>query len=268
MPPSQRCDVKHSVSIRFMWADLPLPERARRAGAHGFGCVELWDWREEPMDELAAACGEAGVEIAGFFGHSRGALIDPAQREDVVALVAETVEVAERVGARQLHMFSDDRVPGGFAKPPPLTYAAKRRSCVETLRECVQLVEGKPMELVLEAINGVFVPGYFLEDTSAALELCRDVDHPQVTMFFDCFHQQLVGGRLIDNLSDALPWVSSVNVADVPGRHLSGTGEINFHGIRRVLEEQGYDRQLTFEVDPLGGDSEAAVQAIKEVFPF
>jgi hydroxypyruvate isomerase len=260
--------VKHSVSIRFMWADVPLPERARRAGEHGFDCVELWDWRGEPIDDLHEAATKAGIQIVGFFGHSRGALIDPAQRDEVVRLVAETVDVAERVGATQLHMFSDDRVPGGFANAPPLTQAAMRRSSIDTLRECIPLVEGKGMELVLEAINNVFVPGYFLRDTSDALELCRDVDHPQVTMFFDCFHQQLSGGRLIDNLREALPWVSSVHVADVPGRHQPGTGEINFHSIKRVLEEEGYDRQLTFEVDPVAGDSEAAVAAIKEVFPF
>jgi hydroxypyruvate isomerase len=124
------------------------------------------------------------------------------------------------------------------------------------------------MELVVEAINPVFVPGYFLRDTSAALELCREIDHPQVTMFFDCYHQQLGGGRLIENLVDSLDWVASVHVADVPGRHQPGTGEINFRSIARVLDEHGYDKQLTFEVVPVGGDSEAAVAAIKEFFPF
>jgi hydroxypyruvate isomerase len=260
--------MKRSVSIKFMWADLPLPERARRAAAHGFDCVELWDWRGEDIDALAAACRESGVEIAGFFGHSHAALLDPEQRDELLRLLAETVEVAERVGARQLHMFSDDRGPDGFRKHPPLTDAAKRRSCVDGLRACLELVEGRPMELVLEAINHVFVPGYFLADTSAALELCREIDHAQVKMFFDCYHQQLTGGRLIDHLVEALPYVAAVHIADVPGRGPPGTGEINFRSIRRVLEEQGYGGQLTFEVVPPGGDSEAAVAAIKEVFPF
>src|ERR687885_2996361 len=102
----------------------------------------------------------------------------------------------------------------GFRPHPPMTEAAKRRSCIEGLRACAELVERKPFELVVEAINNVYVPGYFLADTSAALELCRELDNPQVTMFFDCFHQQLVGGRLIDNLREALPWVTSVHIAD------------------------------------------------------
>ena len=133
--------------------------------------------------------------------------------------LAETVEVAARVGALQLHMFSDARGPDGkFLPGPPLTDAEKRRSCVEGLRECIKLVEGKPIELTLEAVNRVFVPTYFLGDFGASLEICREVDDPQVRVFFDAYHQQLVGGRLIDNLVDGLPWVSSVHIADVPGR--------------------------------------------------
>jgi hydroxypyruvate isomerase len=260
--------MRHSVSIRFMWADLPLADRARRAAEHGFDDVELWDWRGEDLDALEAAGRDTGIGVAGFFGHSHAGLIDPAQRDTLLELVAESVAVAERLGARQLHMFSDDRSAEGFRKHPPLTAAAMRRSCVDGLRECLRLVEGKPMELVVEAINNVFVPGYFLADTGAALELCREIDHPQVTMFFDCFHQQLSGGRLIDNLVEALPWVTAVHVADVPGRHQPGTGEINFRSLKRVLDEHGYDRQLTFEVVPLDGNSEAAVAAIKEIFPF
>jgi hydroxypyruvate isomerase len=87
-------------------------------------------------------------------------------------------------------------------------------------------------------------------------------------MFFDCFHQQLSGGRLIDNLREALPWTTSVHIADVPGRGQPGSGEINFRSIKRVLDEESYDRQLTFEVDPVRGDADAAVAAIKEIFPF
>jgi hydroxypyruvate isomerase len=261
--------MKHSVSIKFMWGDLPLGERAKRAAEHGFDAVELWDWRGEAIDGLDEACRVAGIEIAGFFGHSFGGLRDPSQRDEVLSSLTETIDVAKRVGATQLHMFSDDIGPdSNIRKPPSLPWEAQWRSCIEGLTECAKLVEGTEMQLVVESINTVFVPGYFLADSGQALALCRAVDHEQVVMFFDCFHQQLVGGRLIDNLMDALPYTTAVHIADVPGRHQPGTGEINFHGIKRVLEERGFDRQLTFEVVPLDGDSDAAVAAIKDVWPF
>lgn len=263
--------MKRSVSIKFMWADLPWPERIRRAAAAGFDRVELWDWREpDDIDELSAVAQESGIEIAGFFGHHQGGLANPDELDLVLESLRETVAVAERVGADQLHVFSDGmrRPEGHVTKPPPLTHDQRQEAAANALRECLKLIEGKPMELCVESINTVHVPGYYLADSEMAVALCREVGHPQVTMFFDCFHQQLVGGRLTDHLLHALPWTSSVHLADVPGRHQPGAGEINFHHIRRVLERAGYDRQLTFEVIPLDGDSAAAVAAIKEVFPF
>jgi hydroxypyruvate isomerase len=263
--------MKRSVSIKFMWADLPWPERIRRAAAAGFDRVELWDWREpDDIDELSAVAQESGIEIAGFFGHHQGGLANPDELDLVLESLRETVAVAERVGADQLHVFSDGmrRPEGHVTKPPPLTHDQRQEAAANALRECLKLIEGKPMELCVESINTVHVPGYYLADSEMSVALCREVGHPQVTMFFDCFHQQLVGGRLTDHLLHALPWTSSVHLADVPGRHQPGAGEINFHHIRRVLGTAGYDRQLTFEVIPLDGDSDAAVAAIKEVFPF
>lgn len=261
--------MKHSISLKFMWSDQELSERAKRAAEHNFDLVELWDWRAEPVDDLAAACRDAGIGIAGFFGHSHGGLRDPSQRDDVLSSLAESVEVAERVGATQLHMFSDDIGPDSvISKPPSLPWESQWQSCLDGLRECVALVEGKGINLVLESINTVFVPGYFLDHAGRSLALCRAIDHPQVTMFFDCFHQQLVAGRLIENLVAALPYTQAVHIADVPGRGQPGTGEINFHGIKRVLDGEGYDRQLTFETVPKDGDSEAAVKAIKQVWSF
>jgi hydroxypyruvate isomerase len=261
--------VKRSVSIKFMWADLPWPERVRRAAAAGFDRVELWDWREpDDIDELSAVARASGIEIAGFFGHHQGGLANPDDLDLVLESLSEAVAVAERVGADQLHVFSDGmrRPEGHVTKPPPLTRDERQEAAANGLRECLKLIDGKPMELCVESINTVFVPGYFLADSDMAVALCRELSHPQVTMFFDCFHQQLVGGRLTDHLLHALPWTASVHIADVPGRHQPGAGEINFHHIRRVLESAGYDRQLTFEVIPLDGDSDAAVAATHDVF--
>ncbi len=263
--------MKRSVSIKFMWSDLPWPERVRRAAAAGFDRVELWDWREpDDIEALAAVARDEGIEIAGFFGHHQGGLANPDDLGLVLDALGEAVEVAERVGADQLHVFSDGmrRPEGHVTKPPPLTRDERQLAAVLALRECLRLIDGKPMQLCVESINTVHVPGYFLADSDMAVALCREVGDPQVTMFFDCFHQQLVGGRLTDHLRHTLPYVSSVHVANVPGRHHPGAGEINFHHIRHVLDEAGYDRQLTFEVVPIDGDSEGAVAGIKEVFPF
>ncbi len=262
--------MKFSVSIQFLWANLPLAERARQAAAHGFDSVELWDWRGEDMDGLYQACCENNIKIAGFFGHSSGGLRDPKDRTMVLENLAESIEMAERVGAHQLHLFSDGikRPAGEITKPPAIPRIAQYQSCVDGIREAVKLVEGKPIELILEAINTVYIPGYFWDEAGITIEMCRAVNHPQVRLAYDCFHQQLVAGRLTENMIEALPYAARIDVADVPGRHQPGTGEINYHHIYRVLKEHKYDGMITFETAPLNGDNEACVKAIKSVFGF
>jgi len=262
--------MKYSVSIRFLWADLPLPERARQAAAHGFDSVELWDWRGEDMSALHQAARESDIKIAGFFGHSSGGLRNPDDRSLVLENLAESIEMAEKVGAHQLHLFSDgiQRPAGQITKPPGIPRIAQYMSCIDGINEAVKLVEGKPITLILEAINTVHVPGYFWNEAGITIEMARAVNHPQVRLAYDCFHQQLVAGRLTDNLIEALPWADRIDIGDVPGRHQPGTGEINYHHIYRVLKEHGYDNTITFETQPLNGDNEACVKDIKQVFDF
>ena len=198
-----------------------------------------------------------------------GGWADPAQRGQVLEELAASVEVAERVGATQLHTFSDGIGPGGvIVKPPPLTWQARFQSCVDGLAEAVKLVEGTGITLGVEAINNVYVPGYFWDEVGMTVAVCRAVDHPRVRLAFDCFHQQLSGGRLTDNLLAALPWIGRFDVADVPGRGQPGTGEINYAHLRRVLEAQGYDGLVSFELVPQGGDSDRAARACRRVFGF
>lgn len=261
--------MRYSVNLQFMWPELSFPDRVRKAAAMGFDQVDLWDWRDCDIDAVGEACRAEGVALGGFFGHRRVGLANPAQREQVLEELARSLRVAERVGASQLHTFSDGIGPGGvIVKPPPLTRPARFRACVDGLRAAAELVENAGVTLAVEAINNVHVPGYFWDEVGITLEICRTVDHPSVRLAFDCFHQQLSGGRLTDNLIEALPWMARFDVADVPGRGSPGSGEINFAYLRTVLESQGYDGVVSFEMDPPDGESDRAARACLRVFGF
>ena len=249
-----------------MWPELPLGERVRHAARHGFDGVELWDWRGEDIEGCVAACRETGVELTAFFGHSRGGLADPTQIGDVESALEESIVVATRTGARQLFMFSDELSSEGEMRRsrPPLIRSRRTRAMVEGLRRCARLVEGTQLELVVEAINAHSVPEYFLSETCDAIEVVREVDHPQVRLVIDTFHHQMTSGRLADHVVEGLPYLASLHISDVPDRRPPGLGEIDFRPLRRLLAEHGYDGQLTFEVRPVVGDSESAVHAIED----
>ncbi|HVB70469.1 MAG TPA: TIM barrel protein [Acidimicrobiales bacterium] len=257
-----------SVSIELMWSDRPYAARARAAAKSGFDLVDLWDSRTSDIDAVGAACRDEGIGVNGFFGNRDFSLCDPSTRREVRDEVARSLETALKVGARQLHVFSNAIRPGAVVVPsPPQAAPALLANCVDALGDLVELVRGSGVTLVLEHLNTVFLPGYFFGDASWATVAAREVDAPEVGVVVDCFHQQLCGGRLADHLIAALPWLVRFDVAEVPGRHEPGAGEIDFRFLRDLLDHNGWDGTVSFETVPSDGRPETAVRAIDEVFP-
>jgi hydroxypyruvate isomerase len=111
----------------------------------------------------------------------------------------------------------------------------------------------------------VSVPGYDLDQAEKCLRVVEAVDHPNLVMMYDYFHQQLGGGNLIATLERCAHRVVAVHVADVPGRHEPGTGEINFANLNRHLHDINFSGTIVFEVKPKR-TSDDAVRSIKAIF--
>ena len=89
----------------------------------------------------------------------------------------------------------------------------------------------------------------------------KTVNHPQVQFLYDFFHEQISEGNLIEKLEKNIEHVGLVHVADVPGRHAPGTGEINYGNIFRKLAELKYDRMVAMEFLPIGDPVEELKRA-------
>lgn len=255
-----------SISIQLMWQDLPFPERARAAARASFDLVDLWDWRTSDIDGVAAACEETGIGINGFFGTRDTQLCDPAARADVLDELQRNAEVAQRVGARQLHVFSNAISNGIVQATPDLPREALLEHCAATLREAADRLEGSGITLVLEHLNTVFLPGYLWADVQTSVDVARRVDKPDtVGAVFDTFHQQLVSGRLTESMTDALPWLRRIDLAGVPGRHEPGAGEIDLGYLLRTARGLGWDGTVTFECEPSDGNPTTALASISNL---
>lgn len=259
--------MRWSVSIQLMWDKLPFPDRVRAAAAAGFDLVDLWDSRTSDIDGVAAACRETGIGINGFFGTRDTQLCDRAARCEVLDEIARNLETANRVGARQLHIFSNAIRPGGIVVPSPEgTKQELFDSCLATLDAAVDLANGSGVQLVLEHLNTVFLPGYLWDDAVATADLASQIGRfDQLAAVFDTFHQQLTHGRLTDSLESGISWFGRVDLAQVPGRFEPGEGEIDFRFLLRTLREHEWDETVTFEVTPRDGDPARAVAAIRDL---
>ncbi|MBN9608797.1 MAG: TIM barrel protein [Actinobacteria bacterium] len=260
--------VLKSVSIQLMWAGLPFPERVARAAAAGFDLVDLWDQRNSDIHAVHDACQVHGIGINGFFATRDTSLCDPGSRTAVLDEIKANLDVAVAVGARQMHCFSNAIRPGGIvAVAPPLAPEALMESCAEALSAAADLVAGTGVQLVLEHLNTVFLPGYLWDDVNMTAGLARLINRPEIGVVFDTYHQQLTYGRLTDSLVACLPQLARVDLAEVPGRFEPGQGEIDMAYLLRILAEHGWDKTVTFETTPSDGNPETALAAINTLMP-
>jgi hydroxypyruvate isomerase len=104
-----------------------------------------------------------------------------------------------------------------------------------------------------------------------AADVIRRINHPQLRMTFDCYHQQRTAGNLIQGLRDYAGLYDSVHVGDVPTRQEPGTGEINFANIARELRRLQYDADgqglIGLEFAPATSEVDALTR-VKQLFEY
>jgi hydroxypyruvate isomerase len=152
---------------------------------------------------------------------------------------------------------------------PGLTREAQHQSCVDSLKRAAEVIDGKqidgqPVRLLLECIDPEENPHYYLQSAAEGIEIVRAVDHPQVQFLYDIFHEQIAEGNLIEKLDKHIDVIGLIHIADVPGRHEPGTGEINYGNIYRKLAELKYNHMVAMEFRPTG-DPVESLRAAREM---
>jgi hydroxypyruvate isomerase len=244
---------KLSVMLWTVFRDLPFEQRLEKVAAAGYTNVELVGeyakWSDADFDRANAARKRLGITFDCTAG-VKSSLCNPAERDALIVEIRATLRTMERLDCPALILLSGNVVPG-------VTYESQAQSCVEGLRAAAQVIEGRringePVRLLLENIDPEENPKYFLTSVARGFEIVKTVNHPQVQFLYDFFHEQISEGNLIEKLEKNIDHVGLVHVADVPGRHMPGTGEINYQNIFRKLVELKYSRIVAMEFLPMG----------------
>jgi len=257
--------VKTSVCIEMIFTEVPFLERIDKAAEVGFDAIEFWNWDNKDLPAIKAAAARNGLGIASFQSNLGGTLIHPDQRERFVAGVAKSLVKAQEMGTPALFLLTDELGEDRSVRFqfPELSEEAKYQSVFDGLHALAPLAEAAGVALVLEPLNvHVDHPGYFLNRSKVGLELIRAVGSPRIKLLYDIYHMQVMEGNIIDTLTRNLDAIGHIHVADVPGRHEPGTGELNYGNIFRALRRAGYDRTIGFEFEPTVPSRQAAAAAL------
>lgn len=255
-----------SACIEPMYSELPFLERFQAAKDDGFDFVEFWSWTDKDLDAVKAAAERAGIGISGFNGDAELSLIDPEQKEAYLAFLRRSVEAAKKVGARSVTIHSNGLGEGGavIERYDGLSGTVKLCAMYGTLLECAKIAEESGVSMYLEPLNVTTDHvGNFLQTTRMAAEMTRLIGCPRLKVLYDAYHMQLNEGSLCDTIRAYGDQFGHVHVADAPGRHEPGTGEINYANVFACLEECGYSGLVGFELIPKTTTAEAVKAIMK-----
>jgi hydroxypyruvate isomerase len=248
---------KLSVMLWTVFKDLPFEQRLEKIAEAGYSSIELVneykDWSDADFRRYAAKRRSLGITCDACTLPVKG-IVDPSKKDEFLSDLKKFLPTAEKLECAELIILTGNRIDG-------VAHEVTHQSCVDTLKYGADIAARANVTLLLENIDPEENPKYFLTSVAEGFEVIRQVDHSHVKFLYDFYHEQISEGNLIEKLEKNIKLVGLVHIADVPGRHQPGTGEINFGNIFRKLAELKYDRYAAMEFMPTGDQVKALREA-------
>ncbi len=244
--------LKFSANLTMLFNEVDFLDRFEKSARAGFKGVEYlfpYAWKKDQLAEKLNKNGLLQVLHnlpAGDWGAGeRGIACIPGREMEFQEGVGQAVDYAKALGCSQLNCLAG--VTPHEARPETV-----RRTLIGNLRFAAEALEREGIRLLIEPLNNRDIPGFYLVRTVDALQLMKEVDHRNLWLQYDVYHMQIMEGDLTRTMLDNLARISHIQVADNPGRHEPGTGEISFDNLFKSLESARYERWVGCEYKPAG----------------
>ncbi len=232
-----------SPCIEMIFREDDLPQRLHHIKALGFAGFEFWGWENKNIDELVQTASELELSVAAFCTVF-ASLVDARQREVYINGLKRSIEVAQRLGCSRL-------ITQTGAELTEVPREDQLLSLIQGLKACAPILEANDITLLVEPLNTlVDHEGYFLSRSAEAFDVVSAVNSPNVKLLYDVYHQQITEGNLISTIRQNIDLIGHFHIADHPGRHEPGTGEINYHNVLKAIQGTEYSGWIGLEYRP------------------
>ena len=243
------------VPIPCFFGDMDFCEGLRRVKALGYDAAETYNWKGLDFDVVRRTCEETGVELLSMCT-SEFRMTDPTFRQAWLDGLEESCQAANRMGVKRLIT----QVGQDTGAPREQQHAA----IVETLNLARPILEKSGVTIMLEPLNTlVNHPGYYLWSAVEGFEIIREVNHPLVKLVYDIYHQQVMEGNIIPNITKNLDCIAHLHSAGHPGRNELQYGENDYKVIFAAVDKAGYTGACGLEYRPLMDPEESLREAMR-----
>jgi hydroxypyruvate isomerase len=206
-----------AASVSWMFAELPFLDRFSAAARSGFEGVECHYPYDIPASAVGCAIKESGIQLLGIntavhrLGPDDtgvGAL--PGMETEAKARFDESLDYLRDAGGRAIH------VKPGSIDPS----CAEAFACfVEHLQYCAKRAARHDVTILVEPLNGVENPEYYLQTNEQAAAIIHAVRMPSVRLMFDLYHMGMSGADIAKEFRSHREIIGHVQFATAPGRH-------------------------------------------------
>ncbi len=241
---------RFAANLTMLFNEVPFLDRFERAAQAGFQAVEFLFPYAWPAEEIRQRLDANGLQLvlhnlpAGDWdAGERGIACHPDRVEEFRAGVGRAITYAEALGVGQLNCLAG-KAPAGVSD------AVLRSTLVANLRFAAGELAAAGLKLLVEPINTFDIPGFYLNRTEQAISLLDEVGAANAFVQYDLYHAQRMEGELTATLRRHLARIAHIQLADNPGRHEPGTGEINYAYLFAELDRIGYSGWIGCEYKP------------------
>lgn len=213
---------------------------------------EFWKWSDAEREHYLEKMAQLGITIDATAGMKLG-FADPAGGDAYLADLKKLIVAAKQVKCTRLILMSGKVLPVGDE--------AQRAASIATLKRVDEVLQAEGMDALLEPIDRLENPTYWMDGVEEAATITRAVGSPRIKVLYDFYHEQRTRGNVIEKLEKAFDEIRLVHIADVPKRSDPGTGEMAYANIYRKLKALNYKGMIAMEFYPTGDPIEGLRKA-------
>ena len=234
---------RFGVNLSFLFGEHEFLERFAAAADAGFGAVEYMSPYEHPAEVLRERLQANGLRqilfnlpMGDFAAGERGFAGDPSRVDEFRAGVADAVAYARALDVPMVNCLAGS--------------AGDWETLVANVAFAAHELARAGRTLLVEAVNTKDVPGFLVPTAASAQRLIDNAGAPNVEIQFDAYHAHREEGDVLGPLEGVLDAVGHVQIADDPGRHQPGTGDVDLGAVLARLDAAGYDGYVSLEYIP------------------
>ena len=243
--PGKTPNTLFAVNVEMWFGNKPFLQKISTAAEMGFPAIEFWPYENKPIKEAAQLLRDKKMAVSQFTAWGFGTELNNPEfdHDKFERKIATSCDVADQLDCSLFTVVIGNDIPG-------VSKAQMHTAAIKGLKRVAPLCEKRKKTIIIEPMNPRDHPRHCLYGSGDAINICKAVDSPNVKINWDLYHMQIVEGDLCMKLREGFDYVGYLQLADNPGRHEPGTGEVNYTRVFQEIKELGYDGFVGLECRP------------------